>query len=192
MPHDDILAEIGADWRRQTVDHERLRLRIAQRQRRTRVQLAAKLAGTIVAALAGAWLAFLAVAESSLTFGFAALILIAALPLMVIEILATRRLTLVGTTDTPEGAVRAARDQAAASLRLLWAPRVAALVLGVGAAGLIALHGLEGAEPAELAWAAPIWLVAAVATWWWQAHRAHRLATEISNCDRLLEELGEA
>ncbi len=192
MPHDDILAEIGADWKRQTVDHERLRMRVASRQRRTRLHLGVKIAGTIFALFAGGWFVFLGMTEGSLAFGFAGVILLAALPLMVLEVRATRQLTQIGAANSPEGALRAAHDQAAASLRLLWAPRAVAIVLGLSAAGLVALYVVGSVSLAETALAGSVWLVTAVIVWIWQARRARRLRTEISISQVLLAEMVEA
>lgn len=189
MPQDDILAEVGADWKRQTVDHERLRVRVASRQRRTRLHLAVKIAGTVFAMFAGCWFVFLGMTEGVLALGFAGAILLAAFPLMVLEVRATRRLTQIGVANSPEGALRAARDQAVASLRLLWAPRAVAIVMGVSTAGLAALHFLSSASLTEAGFAVPVWLVTAVIVWIWQARRARRLRAEISRCEQLLREM---
>lgn len=189
MPDDDILAEIGADWKRQTVDHERLRMRVASRQRRTRLHLGVKIAGTIFALFAGGWFVFLGMAEGSLAFGFAGVILLAALPLMVLEVRATRQLTQIGAANSPEGALRAAHDQAVAALRLLWAPRAVAFVLSVSAAGLVILRVLGNVSLTDTVLAGSVWLITALIMWNWQARRARRLRTEISRCDQLLREM---
>jgi Flp pilus assembly protein TadB len=191
MPHDDILAEIGADWKLQTIDHERMKARLAKQQRRIRRRLAVKMLGTAVALLAGICFLFLVVTEGTLAFGLAGIILIATLPLMVMEVLATRRLTKISVTNSPEGALHAEREQALASLRLLWAPRAVALAFSIGTGGLIVLHAMGEASRADTIFVAPIWIVTALIAWLWQARRARRLRTQISRCDLLLEEMRE-
>ncbi|MEX0341883.1 MAG: hypothetical protein AB3N06_04795 [Erythrobacter sp.] len=191
MPHDDILAEVGADWKRQTIDHGRLLAHVERRRRRIRLVFAIKVAGAAIALLASIWFIGLALAGEALAFGLAGFILLAALPLMVMELIETRRLTRAGSNIPPEGALHAARDQSMASLRLLWAPRVGAIFLAACALGLVLLHVGGKASAGDAATIAPVWLITALATWLWQSRRGQRLKAEIERCDRMLDELGE-
>ena len=55
MTNDTLFAELGADWRRQTADLDRLQARTERRRRRTRLALIAKVAATGIALLFGVW-----------------------------------------------------------------------------------------------------------------------------------------
>lgn len=192
MPPDDILAELSADWKRQTVDHGRLRARTERRRRWTRLALTAKAAATGGALLAGIWFARLALSGEAPAFALAGFVLLAASPLMLMELIGTMRLARIGASDAPEGALRAARAQAVAALHLLWGARAGALLLTASALGLTVLHAAGKATAGEAATIAPVWLVAALIAWLWQARRASRLKAEIAHCDLMLDELREA
>ena len=192
MPHDDILAEIGADWKRQTVDTDRLQRRVQRRQRRGRLFVAMKVAGALCALLLGCWFVGLALTGEGPIFAFAGGVLLVALPVMVREAIDTQRLTAITTYGSPERTLQTARDQAVAIERLLWAPRAAALLLTVSALGMIALYALDMASLRETAAVAAVWILTAIIAWWWQARRAARLEAEIACCDHLLAELSRA
>ncbi|MBZ6377803.1 hypothetical protein B5C34_03050 [Pacificimonas flava] len=190
MPDDDdILGALRADWQRQTVDTERLYERTQRRQRRTRLLLTGKVAATILALPIALWFLWLAFAGEGSTFALAGGVLLAAFPLMLLELVGLMKLARLGAGASPEGALRAARTQAEAALNLLWSARVAALLLGAGAAGLLGLHLADHATAAGTVPIALVWLGVAGATWLWQARRARQLNAEIQRCDTMLSEL---
>lgn len=191
MAHDDILAELGADWRRQTADLERLHMLTERRRRGGRLALAAKVVGTGIALAAGLWFVRLALSGDPAVFALAGAVLLGALPLMVMEIAGTARLTRAGANETPAEALQSARAQAAAALKLLWASRVAALLLAACATGLVVLYAAGQASARDAASFAPIWAFVALIGWYWQSLRARRLRAEIAHCDLMVEELND-
>jgi len=192
MTNDTLLSELGADWRRQTTDLDRLRKLTERRRLRTRLALIGKAAGTAVAFLSGLWFVWLALTGAPALFALAGIVLLVSLPLMLLELAGTARSLRIGYDDTPVGMLRRARHQAAASRHLLWGSRASALLLGATAAGLLALFAAGSASAEEALIFAPTWALFAIAGWAWQSHRARRLAAEIAGCDALLAELGEA
>ena len=192
MTDDTLFSDLGADWRRQTADLDRLRRLIELQRRRTRLVLLARIVGTGVALLFCAWFIWLALNGGPATFALGGFVLLIALPLMLLEVAGTARLLRVGHDDTPAGVLRRASDQAAIARHLLWGTRVAAVLLGASAAGLLALYATGRASVRQALILAPIWALVALAGWAWQAHRARRLAAEIDQCEVLLTELGEA
>lgn len=192
MTNDILLSELGADWRRQTADLDRLRRLTERRRRRTRVVLIAKAAGTGIALLSGAWFVWLSLKGAPAIFALAGTVLMVALPLMLLELAGTARSLRIGHDDTPAGVLCRARDQAATARHLLWASRTAALLLAASASGLLALYAAGHVRAEEAVIFAPIWALFALGGWVWQARRSRRLAREIARCDALLAELGEA
>lgn len=192
MTTDPFLSEIGADWRRQTVDLDRLHSAIDRRRRLTRLALIIKAAGTGIALLCGAWFVRLALGGAPAIFALAGIVLLVSLPLMLIDLAGTARSLRLGDDDTPAGVLRRARNQAAMARHLLWGHRAAALLLGACALGLLGLYATGRARAEEAIVMVPLWALLASGGWLWQLHRARHLASEIARCDRLLAELGEA
>jgi hypothetical protein len=191
MTNDTLLSELGADWRRQTADLDRLRRLTERRRQRTRLALIAKAAGAAIASFSGLLFVWLALTGASALFALAGIVLLVSLPLMLLELAGTARSLRIGHDDTPAGVLRRARHQAAASRHLLWGSRASALLLGVTAAGLLALYAAGRASAGEALLFVPIWALFAIAGWVWQSHRGRRLAAEVARCDTLLAELGE-
>lgn len=192
MADDGLFTSLGADWRRQTADLDRVRRSIEARRRRTRLVLLARIAGTGAALLSCAWFIRLALSGGPATFALGAIVLVIALPLMLLEVAGTARLLRVGHDDAPAGVLRRARDQATLARHLLWGTRAAALLLGASAAGLLGLYAAGRAGERQVLIITPIWLLLALALWGWQVYRGRRLAAEIERCEVLLAELGEA
>lgn len=192
MTNDELLAQLGADWRRQTADLNRLRRLIERRRQRTRLALVARTAGTGVALLFGAWFVWLALDGAPAIFALAGIILLVALPLMLLEVAGTARALRLSHDDTPAGVLRRARDQAAMARHLLWGARIAALLLGASAVGLVVLYTMGRARIDEALFFVPLWALIALGGWAWQVRRGRRLAAEVARCDALLAELGEA
>ncbi|MDQ8757973.1 hypothetical protein RCO27_17240 [Sphingosinicella sp. LHD-64] len=192
MTNDSFLSDLGADWRRQTADLDRLRARTERQRRRTRLALIAKAAGAAIALLSGVWFVWLAFRGAPTVFALAGIVLLVSLPLMLLELAGTARALRVGHDDTPAGVLRRARDQAVAARQLLWAGRVAALLMAASAAGLAALFVAGRARTEDTLAFVPLWTLVALGGWVWQARRARRLAAEIARCDALLAELREA
>ena len=192
MTNDELISRLGTDWRRQTADLDRLRKLTERRRQRTRLGLAARIAGAGVALLSGLWFVCLAVEGAPAIFALAGLILLGSLPLMLLEIAGTARALKIGHDDTPTGVLRRARDQAAMIRHLLWGARTASLLLGATAVGLLMLYATGRASAAEALFFVPTWGLSALGGWAWQVRRGHRLAAEIARCEALLAELGEA
>ena len=190
MTNDTLFAELGADWRRQTADLDRLQARTERRRRRTRLALIAKVAATGIALLFGVWFVWRALNGAPALFALAGAVLLVALPLMLLEIAGTARSLRIGHDDTPVGVLRRARDQAATARHLLWCARIASVLLGASAVGLVALYAAGRARAEDALLFAPLWTAFALGGWARQAVRSRRLAAEVARCDALLAELG--
>lgn len=192
MTNDKLLSELRADWRRQTVDIDRIRRLIEVRRRWIRFGLIVKATGAGIALLSGGWFFWLALTGGAAIFALASIALLVALPLMLLELAGTARSLRIGHDGTPSGVLRRARDQATTARHLLWGSRVAALLLAVSAAGLLALHVAGRAHAEEALVFMLAWAFLALGLWVWQARRGRRLTAEIARCNALLAELGEA
>lgn len=192
MTNDPLFARIGADWRRQTVDLDRIRRLTERRRQRMLLALIAKAAGVGIALLASAWFIWLALRGAPSIFGLAGIILLIALPLMLLELAGTRRVLDLGRDDTPVGILHRMRNQATMARQLLWCNRLAALLLTLSAVALLGLYGAGRARMEETLIFAPIWLLFALAGWAWQMRQARRLDDEIARCDAFLAEFDQA
>jgi len=192
MTNDRLLSDLGADWRRQTADVDHIRRLTERRRRRMRLELIVKSAGAGIALLFGAWFIWRALNGAPAVFTLAGIVLLIALPLMLAELAGTARSLQFGHDDTPAGVLRRARDQASAARHLLWATRLATLLLAATAAVLLALNIIGRARVEDAQIFAPIWALFALGMWVWQTRSARRLATEIAHFDVLLAEPAEA
>lgn len=192
MTNDDFLDALRDDWRHQGVDLARIRRLTERRRRAVLVSLGSKLGGAALSLLFGAWFAWRAAVEGDAVYAVGALAMFVALPLMLIDYAAARRLTRIGHEDTPAGLIVHARDQAEGTRRLLRGCRVAATILLLSAGAVLLLAAAGRAAPAVALAIASVWSVTALGLWLWQAHRGRRLAAEAALCDALLAEYGEA
>jgi hypothetical protein len=192
MTDDSFLAELGADWRRQNTTVDRLNVHIRKRLLRTRMALAAKLLGLIVALVAACWFVWLALHGAPAIFVLAGIVMLVALPLMILEIVGTARALKVGQSDTPSLVLMRVREQAAAARQLLWGAKASAVLLAASALTLLLLYWLGKARDEEAILFVPLWGFFALGLWLWQAHRSRLLSAEIAHCDVLLDEDREA
>lgn len=192
MTNDDFLDVLRDDWRRQGVDLARVRRLTERRRHAVFVSLGSKLGGAALSLLFGGWFAWRAAVEGDAVYAVGALALFVALPAILVDYVAARRLTRVGREDTPFGLIAHARDQAEGTRRLLRGFRVAATILLVSSGALLLLAAAGRATPAVALAIASIWSVTALGVWLWQIHRGRRLAAEVVLCDALLAEYGEA
>ena len=189
MMHDDFLAELRADWRRPTVDLERMR-RLSERRRRLAVLYdLLSLAGTLGVAPLALWFAWRAFSQADPITAVGAVALLVAAPLLVLEYVERRRERRIRYDDTPRGVLLQARDQARFAQRQLRGCRWTAIILGLAALAVL-LIAWSGRASFEVA--IPIagsWGLAAALLWLWQMWRAARVAREARYCERLLSEL---
>lgn len=192
MNHDPLLAELGDDWRRQTVDLARLNQLTDRRLRLGRLVLLGKMVVTLIALLSGIWYLWVAFGGGRASQMVAGIVMLVALPLMLLELRSTAGALRIVPGDTPIDIARRARDQATAAHRLLWGCRVASALLAAGAAALVMLYAFGRASAGEAFGFGALWLGAAILGWLWQRRRAVTLSGRIRRSEQLLDELQQA
>jgi hypothetical protein len=186
------LADLGADWRRQTMDIDRVRRLAGRRRRQVRISMLGKLVGAAAALAFGVYYVWRTLSGGPIVYGLSAILLFIACPLILLEYAGARRRLAIDHGDTPQGVLRRARQEAALQRRLLWSCRAAALLLGAGVLGMAGLAAAGLVPRGQALSTIPVWAVTAFGIWLWQARKGERLAAEAGRCDALLAELGEA
>lgn len=192
MTDDGFLDELRADWRRQTVDLDRIAALTARRRRVFRLVLVWKLVATILALLCAIWFAWMTFAAGHAVFALGAVAMVVAVPLLLFEYLEARRSLTTDSDDTPVGVLRTACRQVETSRRLLWGTRMGALLLAFCAAAVVGLFMAGAATRGDITFLTPVWGGTALLMWGWQAWRGGRLTAEAGRCQRLLAEYRDA
>ena len=188
---DDFFAELRADWRRPSVDLERLRRQNQRRRRLAAFYDLLSLVGALGIAPLALWFAWRAIDALDPISAVGALALLVAAPLMVLEFVELRRARRIRYDDTPRGVLLQARDQALHARRQMRGCRWTAAILGLAALAvlLIALSG--NASFAAVLPIAGAWGFAAVSLWAWQMLKSARAEREAEICEALLRELDD-
>ena len=185
---DDFFAELRADWRRPSVDLERLRRQNQRRRRLAAFYDLLSLVGALGVAPLALWFAWRAIVALDPISAVGALALLVAAPLMVLEYVELRRARRIRYDDTPRGVLLQARDQALHARRQMRGCRWTAAILGLAALAvlLIALSG--NASFAAVLPIAGAWGFAAVSLWAWQILKSARAEREAEICEVLLNQ----
>jgi hypothetical protein len=189
MSGDDFLDALRADWRRPSVDLERMRRLTARRQRLQSLVRTLTPVGALACGLLGIWLGWRAATTGEAIFWVSAAALLVAAPLLLIELAEARRASRIRFDDTPRGVLEQAGQQVLYACKALRGYRWSASILAA-AAVIVAVLRLAGwsSDPAAYA-IALTWIVVAGLAWAVQVWRAGRLAREAERCERLLAEL---
>src|SRR3990170_6914068 len=119
MPTDDFLQSLRADWRRPTVDLDRMRRLTKRRQRLAKWSRALNLVGVGAALLLGGWFAYRAATGDDPILVVAAAAFFIALPIILLEYVETRRDLQLRYDDSPRGVLLQARQHVDWSRRVL-------------------------------------------------------------------------
>ena len=192
MSGDDFLDALRADWRRPSVDLERMRRLTARRQRLQSVVRALTPVGALACGLLGLLLGWQAVTSGEAVLAVGAAALLIAAPLLLVELTEIRRASRIRYDDTPRGVLEQAAEQIHYARKALRGYRWSASILAAAAVIVVAIR-LAGwsSDPAAFPIAAT-WIAVAALTWAAQVWRAGRLAREAQRCEQLLVQLDEA
>ena len=189
MTRDDFLAGLRADWRGEPLDPARIRLRTDRRRMLIGFYGALGLVGSLGALLLGLWFGWRAWADRDPIVAVAAVALLVSAPVLLAEYLEWRRERDVRYGDTPRDVLLQARKQLEFSRRLQSGCRWCALILGSGAAAVLALM-VTGVSADAAGWrVVAAWSAAAALVWGWSRWRYGRLERERAQCERLIAEL---